>query len=147
MRNQLKRIGFVVCALITAAAGTNAALAGTSAILDTNDAMWKRVQRLGPGARLKVTVGGEVMERYFVQLNDTELVVLNLSAPNLPKRQLLNMAMDHPEWIAGTSKTSYRDNSLRIGPDGLFVKDRKLAELAQVVEHFPRDRVTVIAKA
>jgi hypothetical protein len=147
MRNQLKRIGFVVCVLITAAAGTNAALAGTSAILDTNDAMWKRVQRLGPGARLKVTVGGEVMERYFVQLNDTELVVLNLSAPNLPKRQLLGMAMDHPEWIAGTSKTSYRDNSLRIGPDGLFVKDRKLAELAQVVEHFPRDRVTVIAKA
>jgi hypothetical protein len=150
MRNQLKRIGLVVCVSIAVAAGMNVALAGTGAIPgadDANDAMWKRAQRISPGARLKVTMGGESVERYFVQLNATELVVLNLSAPNLPKQRLRNMATEHPAWIADTTKTTFRDNDLRIGPDGLFVKDKKLAELAQVVERIPRDRVTVIAKS
>ena len=51
-----------------------------------------------------------------VQVSDST-VVLNLTAPSLPKRQPLNMAVDNPAWIAGTSKTTYRDNSLRIGPE------------------------------
>jgi hypothetical protein len=72
--------------------------------------------------------------------------VLNLSAPDLPKRQLLNMAIDNPSWIAGTSKTTYRDNSLRIGPDGLFVKNKKVAQLNQVVEWIPREKVTAVQK-
>jgi hypothetical protein len=80
-------------------------------------------------------------------LSDTEVVVLNLTAENLPKRRLLGMATDNPSWIAGTSKTMYRDRDLRIGPDGVFAGDQKLAELAQVVERIPRDRVTSIARA
>ena len=90
--------------------------------------------------------GGAPADRYFVQLNDIIVVVLNLSAPDLPKRQLLNMAIDNPAWIAGTSKTTYRDNNLRVGPDGVFVKDKKVAELNQVVEWIPRTKVTAIDK-
>ena len=150
MQKRMTPLVFVVCLAIGAAAvaGTNTAFAATAAILDANEAMWKRVQRLSPGARVKVTVaGGEAAERYFVLLTDTELIVLNLSVANLPKRQLLNMAADNPTWVAGTSKTTYRDNSLRVGPDGVFIKDRKIAELAQVVEHIPRDRVTLVVKS
>ena len=149
MQKRIKPIVFAVCLGIGAAAvaATNVASAATSAVLDANEAMWKRVQRLSPGARLKVTVaGGEAVERYFVHLTDTELIVLNLSAANLPKRQLLNMATDNPSWFADTSKMTYRDNNLRVGPDGVFVKDQKIAELAQVVERIPRDRVTLVAK-
>jgi hypothetical protein len=110
--------------------------------------MWKRVQRFDVGTRVKVTVGSSpAVERYFVLLSDTELIVLNLTAENLPKRRLLGMATDNPSWIAGTSKTSYRDSDLRLGPDGVFLKDMKLADLGQVVERIPRDRITSIAKA
>jgi hypothetical protein len=123
------------------------AVVGTNVVFGADETMWKRVQRLDPGARVKITLEGAApVERYFVQVNDTKLIVLNLSAPDLPKRQLLNMAIDNPSWIAGTSQTTYRDNSLRIGPDGLFVKNKKVAELNQVVEWIPREKVTAVQK-
>jgi len=149
MQKLFRAVVLISCLSIAAsvAAGTNAAPLGASAPLQADEAMWKRVQRFDPGARVKIVVGGGVAaERYFVQLTDTELIVLNLTAPNLPKRQLLSMAADNPAWIAGTSKTTYRENNLRIGPDGVFVKDEKRADLAQVVEHIPRDRITSVSK-
>jgi hypothetical protein len=122
--------------------------ASAAATLHVDDVVWKRVQRFDVGTRVKVTIdGAAAVERYFVQLSDTELIVLNLTAVNLPKRQLLNMAIDNPAWMVGTSKTTYRDNNLRIGPDGVFVKDQKIAELTQVVERIPRGKVTSLAKA
>jgi hypothetical protein len=130
---------------ITAAHTT---LDGLPLVFAADETMWKRVQRFDVGTRVKVTVGSSpAVERYFVLLSDTELIVLNLTAENLPKRRLLGMATDNPSWIAGTSKTSYRDSDLRLGPDGVFLKDMKLADLGQVVERIPRDRITSIAKA
>jgi hypothetical protein len=130
----------------SAIAGTNAA-PGTSSLIEVDTATWKRLQRFDPGARLKVTVGDAAVERYFVMADEKELIVLNLTASNLPKSQLRNMAADNPAWIAGTSKTTYRDNNLRIGPDGVFVKDQKLADLAEVVERIPRGRITAVVKS
>jgi hypothetical protein len=149
MQTLVKPVVFLVWMSIgaSAVAGTNASLAGTSSLIEVDAATWKRLQRFDPGARLKVTVSGaDAVERYFVMADEKELIVLNLTAANLPKRQLLNMAADNPTWIAGTSKTTYRDNNLRIGPDGVFVKDRKLAELADVVERIPRERIAEVIK-
>ena len=56
-----------------------------SASFGADDALWKRVQRMDPGTRIVVTAEGATGERYLVQLNDTDLVVLNLTAPELPK--------------------------------------------------------------
>lgn len=124
-----------------------AAFCGMSVLLRADESMWKRVERFDPGTRVKISVEGAASaERYFVKLNEGEVIVLNLTAANLPKRQLLNMAIDNPSWIAGTSKTTYRDNDLRVGPDGVFVKDKKVAELNQVVEWIPRAKVTAIDK-
>jgi len=147
MQKRVTSIVFVVCIWIAfSAAGTNAAVPGTS-VLQVDAAAWKRLQRMDVGTRLKITVGSaEAVERYFVQLNDAELVVLNLTAKNLPRRQLLRMAADNPGWIAGTSKTTYRDNDVRIGPEGLFVKDQRVAELAAVVEWIPRGQITSVDK-
>jgi len=117
-----------------------------SASFGADDAVWQRVQRMDPGTRIVVTAGGATGERYLVQLSDTDLVVLNLTAPDLPKRQLINMTIDNPAWMAGTDKTTYRDNNVRVGPEGVFVKDKKIAELNQVVERIPRDKVTAIQK-
>src|SRR3954464_6481049 len=117
-----------------------------SASFAADDAVWKRVERMNPGTRITVTASGTTSERYLVQLSDTDLVVLNLTAPDLPKRQLINMAIDNPAWMAGAEKTTYRDNNVRVGPEGVFVKDKKVAELNQVVERMPRDKVTAIQK-
>jgi hypothetical protein len=118
-----------------------------SSAIAADDAAWKRVQRLDPGARLTVTVEGAApAERYFVQLKDSELVVLNLTGADLPKRQLLNMAKDNPEWMAGTAKTIYKDNGVRVGPEGVFVKDKKVASLDEVVQHIPRSKVAAVDK-
>src|SRR5207237_1936780 len=76
------------------------------------DAMWKRIRRLDPGTRVTVTIAGAApVERYFVLVDSVELVVLNLSAPDLPKRRLLNMAVDNAVWMAATYRTTYRDNN------------------------------------
>jgi hypothetical protein len=132
----------------SALAATNVALRGTGSLSEVDAATWKRLQRFDPGARVKVTVGGAAaVERYFVMADEKELIVLNLTASNLPKRQLRNMAADNPAWIAGTSQTTYRDNNLRIGPDGVFVRDQKIADLAEVVERIPRERITEVVKA
>ena len=103
--------------------------------------------RFDPGTRVLVTVSDAApAERYFVQQTDDELVVLNLGDASLPKRQLLNMAIDNPAWMAASSKTTYKDNNVRVGPDGVFVKDKKVADLSQVVEHIPNARLTAIRK-
>lgn len=151
MQRLVKSIAVVTLFLgVPAFAGAHTTLDGLPfpLSLSADQTMWKRVQRFDVGTRVKVTVGtAPAVERYFVLLSDTEVVVLNLSAENLPKRRLLGMATDNPSWIAGTAKTTYRDSDLRIGPEGVFLKDQKVAELGQVVERIPRDRVTSITKA
>jgi hypothetical protein len=124
-----------------------AAVLGTNVLLNADEALWKRVQRLDPGSKVKVTVeGAQPTERYFVQANATDLVVLNLTAPDVPKTRLLEMTRDNPEWMANAGKVIYRDNSIRIGPDGVFNKDRKVCELTTVLERIPREKVTAIEK-
>jgi hypothetical protein len=135
MKNLIRSL--VVMACLTIASSSFAA----------DEAAWKRVQRLDPGAKLTVTVeGAPPAERYFVLLKESELVVLNLTGTDLPKRQLLNMAKDNPDWMAATAKTIYKDNSVRVGPDGVFVKDKKVASLDEVVQHIPRAKVTAVDK-
>jgi len=135
MRNLISMSMFVACAPLFC----------TSVFAAGDDVQWKRVERMDPGARIAVGVdGGAMAERYFVQLNDSELVVLNLTGADLPKRQLIEMTKDNPAWMAGTAKSTYKDNSLRVGPDGVFVKDKKVGNLDDVVLHIPRTKVTAI---
>lgn len=137
MRKLIAISSFVACATLTTTICASAAVG--------DDVPWKRVQRMDPGSKLTVTVDGAApAERYFVQLSESELVVLNLTSAELPKRQLIEMAKDNPEWMAGTAKTTYRDNNLRVGPDGVFVKDKKLCNLDDLVVHIPRAKVTAI---
>jgi len=61
----------------------------------------------------------------------------------------LSAEVDDPEgdeWMAATSKTIYKDNNLRVGPGGVFVKNQKLADLEQVVECIPRDKVVSLTR-
>jgi hypothetical protein len=98
---------------------------------------------------LVVTVkGSQSGSRYFVLADDSALTVLNLTEPTLPptsRRVLRDMAAHHPEYFAAiqTAGTFGQDN-VRVGRDGLFVADRKIADLAQVVQTIARNEVVEI---
>ena len=117
-----------------------------SAAFDDPTAVFKRAKKLDPGTRVAVTVNGAPpVERYFVLIDTVELVVLKLDAPGIPKRALLNMTIDNAAWMAATSRTVYRDNDIRVGPEGVFVKDRKVADLKDVVERIPREKLVDVS--
>jgi hypothetical protein len=113
-----------------AASETLIQLANLSFIANDPGDMWNRTRRLTPGTKVIVTLEGAGP----------------LSGASLPGRQLITMAVDHPDWLSNTWKTIYKDNSLRVGPQGVFKADRRLADLGEVVERIPRARVVSVVK-
>jgi hypothetical protein len=105
------------------------------------------VRKLTAGTEVVVTVqGSQPSKRYVVQADDSDLTVLNLTDPTLPRaarRALLDMASNQPEYFKG-QKGAFVDKEVRVGPDGVFVADRKVADLGQIVERIPRTDVSEI---
>ena len=110
---------------------------------------WSRVGRLQAAAEITVTPKrASPVRRYFVTADDSRLVVLNLAVASLPSsaaHTLRDMAAQHPDHILAAQKTgAFRQNNVRVGRDGVFVSDRKIAELDEIVESVPRDHVREI---
>src|SRR5262245_46105017 len=110
---------------------------------------WSRVSRLQPAAEITVALNGAPpASRYFVTANDSALVVLNLTTPALSSstaRTLRDMAAQHPDHIVPALSTgAFRQGDVTIGRDGVFVSDRKVAELGQILETIPRGDVNEI---
>ena len=104
---------------------------------------------LVPAAEVVVTVrGSQPGSRYFVVTDEFTLTVLNLTDPTLPAvstRVLRDMASHHSESFAAIQASgSLVEGNVRVGRDGLFVADRKVAALGQVVETIARNDVTEI---
>jgi len=110
---------------------------------------WSRVREVTRAAQIEVTIRGSQPEaRYFVMADDSRLVVLNLSNLQIPAasiRALRTIAAQRPEHFAALqpAETIAREN-VRIGREGLFVADRKIADRDQVVQAISRDVVTEI---
>jgi len=111
---------------------------------------WSRLLRLAPGAGIIVTVkGSQPAHRYFVAGNDSDLTVLNLDAPALPpaaKDVLRDLASTHSERFSAAQKGGQflLEKKVRVGPEGVFVADQKVADLAQVVQQYARDAIAEI---
>jgi hypothetical protein len=110
---------------------------------------WSRVAQVEPGADITVTTKNIQSERrYFVMADRSRLIVLNLSRPTLPAASiqvLRNIAAHHPAYFAALEKNAtFVQDNVRIGSDGLFVADRKVADLEQVVETIARNDVSEI---
>jgi len=118
------------------------------------DRAWLRVRRLEPGTEVIVTVkGSRPSKRYFVTAVESDLTVLNLADPLLPRaatRVLRDMAAHHPEYLAAPQdRQVFLDNDVSVGPEGVAVSRRKVSDLGQVVEKIARPDVaemTGIAK-
>ena len=110
---------------------------------------WSRVGQLAPAAELVVTTrGSQPRSRHFVMADEFALLVLNLAQPALPpgsRNVLRDMASQHPEYFAAVQKSgTFAQDDVRISRDGLFVADRRVADLGEVVERIVRNDVTEI---
>ena len=112
---------------------------------------WSRVRDLAPGTDIVVTVKGSLSaQRYLVAGNESDLSVLNLTDTTLPaaaKKALRDIASHRPESFSAAQKGEMFvvKKNVRMGPDGVFVADEKVADLGQVVEHIARTDVVEIS--
>jgi hypothetical protein len=110
---------------------------------------WSRVGEVSPGAEIVVTTkGSQPGRRYFVMADQSRLIALDLAEPTLPARStrvLRAMAANHPEYFAALEKTgTFAQDNVRVGRDGVFVANRKVADLDQVVETIRQNNISEI---
>ena len=122
-------------------------------VQESIDPDWSAVRKLAPGTELIVIVkGSQPANRYFVAGDESDLTVLNVGDPALPtatRDVLRNLASTHPEYFPAAQKGGEfaLEKTVRMGPRGVFVAGRKVADLAQVVEQYGRHDLTEIATA
>jgi hypothetical protein len=112
------------------------------------DARWSHVRDLAPGTEIIVITRSAPPRRlYLVSTTDSELTILNLTDPSLPRavtRMLRDMVAYHADYLAGVRKGQYVDRDLRVGPDGVFFANQKVADLSRIVETIARTAVTEV---
>src|SRR5258706_11660551 len=65
--------------------------------------------------------------------------------PRASTRTLRDIASHHPEYFAAMQKSgTFGQDNMRVGPDGVFVANRTVAELGQVVETIARNDIREI---
>jgi hypothetical protein len=99
---------------------------------------WTRVRAIEPRSRIRVTaVGlGDRDHQYFVSASDRAMTLLVVGGlPRTAKRLVLNLAGSHPELFVSPDKwAEYRDGKVRVNPDGLFIGNRKIADLSEIAK-------------
>jgi hypothetical protein len=112
-------------------------------------ARWSRVAELQPGAQVEVaTMSGPLHPRTFVSANASEVTLLNLEDRSLTPGAidaLRDMALRRPEYFtAMQGVSSFEQDGVRLGREGLFVAGRRIAAFDAVVATVPRDEVREI---
>lgn len=110
---------------------------------------WGRVRQLEPSSEISVsTRRARAATRVFVMADDTRVLALNLSSPALSPaavRSLRVMAALHPDILLTVPASGgLVQGDVRVGRDGVFVADRKVAAFEEVVETIARDDVIEI---
>ena len=135
---------------------------------------WSRVQALAPGTEIIVTVTGTPRgRRYFAAAatkssmlptfrlarpsaltdapsDEPDLIVLNVADLKLPpavRDVLRTVASRHADYVLAAQNGGefVLGKTVRMGPDGVFVADRKVADLGQIVENIERTDVLEIS--
>lgn len=132
------------CATARGPAQLGTTLAGASSETD-----WSRVRQLAPGAEIFVTLqGSQARSCQFVAADESSVIALNLGAAALPAeagRTLRDMAAHNPERLVALRKGgAFQQGRVRIGRDGLFVDERRIAAFDDVLETLPRSGVSQI---
>jgi hypothetical protein len=114
------------------------------------ESSWARVRALRPGAQiLLTTVGSLPGERYLLSAEESGLTVLNLTDPAISEEAgvtLAAAARRHPAYfvMARAAVTQRLNDRVSVGPNGVFVDERRMVALDDIVERVERDRVAEI---
>jgi len=98
---------------------------------------------IAPGTEVKVSArGAPSAPRYFVDAGEIDIILLNTSSSMLrgnAARALRDIAARHPESLVAAEAGSLGifDN-LHLGPDGVFLDGRRVADMTQILERIPR---------
>jgi len=134
----------------TSNAATALILALLASPVGAQEREWSRVRRLEPGGAITLTIdGAQPAEHVFVSADANGLTILSPDGPGLPSsvaRTLRRLAEQQPAILETASKggTVLVDN-LRLTSGGVFVGDRKLADLESVVRTIARPEVAEIS--
>ena len=108
------------------------------------------MRNLAPGTEIIVIVTGlPPATRYLIAQSESALTVLNVTGATLPfaaRDELRDVVSHHPEYIAATQqgRAFVLGKHVRLEPDGVFVADRKVADLTDVIENIGRSDVVEI---
>jgi hypothetical protein len=110
---------------------------------------WSRVRQLEPSAEITVsTRRARAATRVFLMADNSRVVALNLSSPAFSSSSasaLRVMAALHPDILLAVPATGgLVQGDVRVGRDGVFVADRRVAAFDEVVETIARDDVIEI---
>ena len=113
--------------------------------------LWRQLQRLSPGTEIDVTISERgTGRRYFLTASDTELTTLNLTDPALPesaKNMLRSLVETNLEFLLATPPPgTYSEDNVRLGPAGIFIGEKRVGDLGEVVERVTRDRVVDVRR-
>jgi hypothetical protein len=110
---------------------------------------WEGVVRLKPGTEIVLELQGlPPVSRHFLSADDSELVVLDLTDPALPKavrRTLREIAVKNPRFLDPDGRVRTSQGRVRVSAKGVFLRDEMVAELADVFDRIARPDVVMIA--
>jgi hypothetical protein len=113
---------------------------------------WTHVRALAPGSKVIVSavgLGGQD-DQYFVSATDhalTLLALVNADIPRPAKRFVIKLAGTHPDMFMSPQRwVEYRDGSVRVNPDGVFVRRRKVADLSEISKTIDAGEVAEVMK-
>jgi hypothetical protein len=113
---------------------------------------WSRVRALEPGIGIVLTVCGfPPGKRHVVNADESRLTVLNVTDPAIPPAVasvLIDTTWNHPDYFGKAQQggTFRLNRHVRLAPDGVFMDDRRVVELGQVVEQVERDGVAEVSE-
>jgi hypothetical protein len=116
---------------------------------------WSRIFSLEPGTEILLyRAGSPLRKQRLLDADEAGLTILNVDDPAIPSvvsGVLVSTARDHPEYFeaAQVGRQFALSKGVRLGPDGVFYANRRLFDIAHVMESVPRDdvvEVSVLAK-
>jgi hypothetical protein len=113
---------------------------------------WSHVRALAPGSKVAISaigLGGQDSQ-YFISATDHALTLLVLGNADLPRaarRFVIKLAEAHPDMFMSPPKwAEYRDGPVRVNPDGVFVRGRKVADLSEITRAIDAGDVAEVTK-
>jgi hypothetical protein len=109
---------------------------------------WSRVRTLPPASELTVSLkNASGLKGRFVVADPSNVVILDVDHPALPERGkslLVQFASMYPLYF-GPGRRAFVYKELRVGADGVFVADQRVADRDAIVRVIPRSEIAQVA--